>query len=206
VLFLAAVLTASAAAALPVRVDYGRLRGVTESFQGYAPGSGGGTGPVAYDGFSVQTGFEHWALVSDEAPCSATDHCLQNFISPLYSPPVGTETPPPTATFSDFLPGTVSFGIRLPGTFPGFTAIIEGASGSFGTIGFILEPGQLLGPLTLAYHDPGGLFRFSITGPAEYDDVLVSTMAPVPLPPAAVLMLLALGGLGLAGRRAGRRG
>lgn len=206
VLFLAAALTASAAAALPLRVEYDLLRGVAEDFQGLAPGSGGGTGPVFYDGFSVETGFEHWALVSDEAPCSAADHCLKSFVSPLFSPPAGTEAPPPTATFTNFRPGTQSFGIRLPGTFPGFIAIMEGASGSLGTFGFVLEPGQLLGPLTLAYHDPGGLSKFTLTGPAEYDDVVVSAMAPVPLPPAGALMLLAIGGLGLARAAIRRRG
>ncbi len=194
---LAATLTASAVAALPVRVEYDLLKGVTEDFERYAPGSGGGSGPVFYDGFSVETGLEHWALVSDEAPCSAADQCLASFVSPLYSPVVGTPMPPPTATFTNFLPGTTSFGIRLPGTFGSYSGRVEGASGTLGFLGFVLEPGHLFGPLTMAFQDPGGITSFSITGPAEYDGVITA----IPLPPAGVLLLLALGGLGLAGRR-----
>ena len=200
VLFVITALTAGAAGALPLRIDYEALGPPTEDFQGFAPGSGGGTGPVFYDGFSVETGFEHWALVSDEPPCSDANRCLRSSISPAYSPIVGTPVPPPTATFTNFREGTRSFGIRLPGTFPGFTATVVGASGSLGTLGFVLDEGQLLGPLTMAFHDHRGLKSFTITGPVEYDDVVVSSAA-IPLPPAGVLLLLALGGLGLVSRR-----
>ena len=203
VLFVITAVTAGAAGALPLRIEYDALGPPTEDFQGFAPGSGGGTGPVFYDGFSVETGFEHWALVSDEPPCSDANRCLRSYTSPLYSPIVGTPMPPPTATFANFREGTRSFGIRLPGTFPGFRANVVGASGSLGSFGFILEEGQLLGPLTLAYHDPGGLTSFTITGPVEYDDVVVSSAA-IPLPPAGVLLLLAMGGLGLVSRRVSR--
>ncbi len=205
VLCLAATLTASAAAAVPVRVEYDLLKGVTEDFERYAPGSGGGSGPVFYDGFSVETGPEYWALVSDEPPCSGANRCLKTFVSPLYSPMVGTPMPPPAATFTNFRAGTTSFGIRLPGTFGPYSGQVVGASGTLGFLTFVPEePGNgeeiLFGPLTMAFHDPGGITSFSITGPAEYDGVITA----IPLPPAGVLLLLALGGLGLAGR-VGRR-
>ena len=135
----------------------------------YEPGSGGGTGPVFYDGFSVETGFEYRALVSDEPPCSDANQCLKTFVSPLYSPMVGTPMPPPTATFTNFRAGTTSFGIRLPGTFGPYSGRVVGASGTLGFLGFVLGQ-DTFGPLTMAFHDPGGITSFSITGPAEYDE------------------------------------
>jgi hypothetical protein len=196
---LAAVLTAGAASALPVRADYNLLEGLTEDFEGYAPGTGG-TGPVFYDGFSVQTSFEYQALVSDEAPFSAANKGLKSSVSPLYSPIAGTPMPPPTATFTDFRPGTTSFGIRLPGASVPYRGEVEGASGTLGFFSFVApdDPGVFSAVLAMAFHDPGGITRFSITGPAEYDDVVTA----IPLPPAGALLLLALGGLGLLGRRA----
>jgi hypothetical protein len=202
VLLALAALSAGAAAAAPVQIGYDQVPWETsEDFQGLAPGGGGGSGPVFYDGFSVETGFEYWALVSDEPPCSDANRCLRSYISPLYSPVAGTPIPPPTARFTNFPVGTRSFGIRLPGTFAAYSGSVVGASGTLGFLTFT-DSGEEreYGPLTMAFTDPGGISSFSITGPAEYDDVVTSPAA-IPLPPAGVLLLLALGALGLAGRR-----
>ena len=60
VLCLAATLTASAAAAVPVNFAHELIKGTVETFDDLAPGVGDGNGPIFYDGFSVTTG--HRAL------------------------------------------------------------------------------------------------------------------------------------------------
>ena len=104
----------------------------------------------------------------------------------------------PLSRFSGFAPGTQSFGVRLlPGSLTGiFAALVEGASGTSTFLLFLPE-----GVGTVAFSDPAGLTRVSLGGPGRLDDV-VTGVAPVPLPPSGVALVLALGGLLALRRRA----
>ena len=71
---------------------------------------------------------------------------------------------PAACSLLGFLPGTQSFGLRLPGSFPGGVAQVEGVSG---TSLFLLLASDALG-----FFDPGGLLRVSFGGPAHFDGVV----------------------------------
>ena len=140
------------------------------------------------------------ALVSDEAPCGAADQCLQLFPSPVFSPVVGTPPAPLVTTFSGFLAGTRSVGFRLPGSFPALAVEVTGARSGLSVLTLPTE--GTLGPGAFGFFDPEGIVSIRFDGPAAFDDVVTSTVAPVPLPGAVGLLLLGLGGLALVRTRA----
>lgn len=210
--FLVVVSGASLAAAAPVTVAYDAIvPGTLEDFEGYPPGStgepappagGGGTiafppvfdpgvgGSGRFTGFSAETN-SAWAPTVLDAP-ACIGQCLGMTVSPLYSPIAGTPTPPILMTFKTFLPGTKSFGTEFLGGSALHSIVLQGA-----TTSLVVPVGSTGGWESAGFHDPEGLVSVTFRGAEQFDDVVTSRMAPIPLPPTSTLMLLGVLGMTL---------